>query len=274
MRTGLSTLIAILIILSGVGCGFLYQYRVESDERVGKAFPAITADEMRHDLYDGVLQKHVDSQGRVNYAALKSNSQALESYLDLLAAASPEDLPTPQARLAFWINAYNALTIKGVIAHYPTRNVRKIKPLGGFFRRIKFQVGRQSYTLHDIEHGIIRSEFYHEPRIHFALVCASTGCPILENRAFFPETLEERLENATFNFISNPEKVRLDRQNRVLYLSRIFDWYAEDFEETHDSVIDFIAEYLPEADAAFIKQEDIQIQYFEYDWKLNDQTRK
>ena len=94
--------------LSGVGCGFLYQYRVESDERVGKAFPAITADEMRHDLYDGVLQKHVDSQGRVNYAALKSNPQALESYLDLLAAASPEDLPTPQARLAFWINAYNA----------------------------------------------------------------------------------------------------------------------------------------------------------------------
>ena len=135
-----------------------------------------------------------------------------------------------------------------------------------------FQVGGRSYTLNDIEHGIIRYEFG-DPRIHFALVCASVSCPILENRAFFPEMLEEQLDNATGNFINNPEKVRLDRENRVLYLSQIFEWYAEDFEDTHDSVINFISEYLSETDAAFLKDEEVQIQYMQYDWRLNAQSR-
>ena len=87
-----------------------------------------------------------------------------------------------------------------------------------------------------------------------------------------PETLEERLDNATANFINNPEKVRLDRENGVLYLSKIFEWYAEDFEDTHDSVINFISEYLPEADATFLKGREVQLQYLEYDWHLNAQS--
>ncbi|MCZ6681043.1 MAG: DUF547 domain-containing protein [Candidatus Poribacteria bacterium] len=270
-------LVGALGILGVLGAGFLYflyKYRVENEERVGKAIqPAVAADAFSHELFNQVLQKYVDAQGRVNYAALKSDSQALESYLDLLAAASLDNLHAYNDQLAFWIDAYNALTIKGVLDHYPTTSVRQIKPLGGFFRRINFQVGGQSYTLNDIEHGIIRSEFA-EPRIHFALVCASAGCPILENRAFFPDTLDEQLEKSSANFINNSEKVRLDRENRVLYLSKIFEWYAEDFEDTHDSVLDFIAEYLSDEDAAFIKQQDITIQYLAYDWRLNDQARK
>ena len=266
-------LIGGLAVLVAVGGSFVHPLRVESKKPVNKqAEASIASDAFSHDLFDRVLQQHIDSQGNVDYAALKENPQDLETYLDRLATFNPETLPY-QAKLAFWINAYNALTIKGVIDHYPTTSVRKIKRFGGFFRRIKFRVGGKNYTLNDIEHGIIRTEFV-EPRIHFVLVCASGGCPILENRAFIPETLEERLDNATSNFVRNSEKVRLDTENRVLYLSKIFEWYAEDFEDTHDSLLDFIVDYLPEADAKFLKRETVEVRYFDYDWGLNDQALK
>ena len=271
MKSTTRWLIGGVTVLCVLGTWFLYPYRVEGETRGGKEIQVTTADdELSHELFDQVLQKYVDSQGRVNYAGLKNDSGTLESYLDLLAVNAPSDRATFQTGLAFWINAYNALTIKGVLDHYPTTSVRKIKLFGGFFSRIKFQVGGRSYTLDNIEHDIIRSEFG-DPRIHFALICASLGCPILENRAFVPETLEERLDNATANFINNPEKVRLDRENGVLHLSQIFEWYAEDFEDTHDSVINFISEYLPEADTAFLARAEIQIQYLQYDWRLNAQ---
>ena len=265
-------LIGGITVWCGLGMGLLCPYQVESEEQDGKEIQATTpGTEFSHELFDQVLQKYVDPQGRVNYAGLKSDSGTLESYLNLLAVNAPSDKATFQTGLAFWINAYNALTIKGVLDHYPTTSVRKIKLFNGFFSRIKFQVGGRSYTLNNIEHDIIRYEFG-DSRIHFVLVCASLGCPILENRVFVAETLEERLDKATANFINNPEKVRLDRENRVLYLSQIFEWYTEDFEDTHGNVINFVAEYLPEADATFLKAQEIQIQYLEYDWRLNAQS--
>ena len=272
MKSTICWLIGGVTVLCVIGMWFLYPHRVESEAQGGKEIQGATVDdEFSHELFDQVLQKYVDSQGRVDYAGLKNDPGTLGSYLDLLAVNVPSDKATFQTGLTFWINAYNALTIKGVLDHYPTTSVRKIKLFGGFFSRIKFQVGGRSYTLDNIEHDIIRSEFG-DPRIHFALVCASLGCPILENQSFVPETLEERLDNATANFINNPEKVRLDRENRVLYLSQIFEWYAEDFEDTHDSVINFISEYLPEVDAAFLKGKEVQIQYVQYDWSLNAQA--
>ena len=272
MKSKTHWLIGGVTVLCVLGAWFLYPHRVESEEQDEKEIQETTTeDDFSHELFDQVLQKYVDSQGLVNYAGLKNAPGTLQSYLDLLAVNAPSDKATFQTGLAFWINAYNALTIKGVVDNYPTTSVRKIKLFGGFFSRIKFQVGGRSYTLDNIEHDIIRYE-YGDPRIHFALVCASLGCPILEKRAFAPETLEERLDNATAKFINNPEKVRLDRENRVLYLSKIFEWYAEDFEDTHGSVINFIAEYLPETDAAFLKKEKVQLQYLEYDWSLNAQS--
>lgn len=263
----LLTALAIPCVLSG---WIVYRYRIENDTRVGTVDLRPVTSTFSHDRFDKVLQAYVDAKGRVNYKALKKNPKDLEAYLDQLARTAPEDLPR-QEQLAFWINAYNALIIKAVIDHYPTRSVRKVKPFGGFFSRIKFQVGGESYTLNDIEHDIIRSEFS-EPRIHFALICASAGCPILPKRTFAPDTLDEQLDDVTFNFINNSEKVRLDRPNRVLYLSKIFEWYEEDFEDTHDSSIDFILDYLPETDVTFIEEEDVTIRYLNYDWTLNDQA--
>ena len=274
MKSAARWLVVVIAILCVLGGGFLYRYRVEEESRVGAEIQTIvTAETFSHTLFDQVLQAYVDEQGRVDYAALKQNPQQLEAYLDAIAVISPNELPTGRAALASWINAYNALTIKGVLDHYPTTSVRKIKPYLSFFSRIKFRVGNQDYTLNDIEHGIIRGEFA-EPRIHFALVCASGGCPILQNRAYLPETLDEQLENATSGFINNPEKVRLDRENRVLYLSKIFEWYTVDFEQTHDSLLDFVMAYRPETDAVFLKNEDVHVQYLPYDWELNDQKQK
>ena len=190
MRSTIHWLIGGATVLCVLGIWFLYPNRVESEERSEKEIQATkTNSEFSHELFDQVLQEYVDSQGRVDYARLKSNPGTLESYLDLLAVNAPSDNATFQTGLAFWINAYNALTIKGVLDHYPTTSVRKIKLFGGFFSRIKFQVGGCSYTLDNIEHDIIRYEFG-DPRIHFALVCASLGCPIWKSGRSFQKRLK------------------------------------------------------------------------------------
>ena len=260
--------IGCLLLLSLCSVFFLYHFRVEADSRTqqpaeGTAFS--------HDLFDQVLQEHVNKNGRVNYTKLKANPEKLEAYLDLLAVANPTEWSYNE-QLTFWINAYNALVIKGVIDHYPTTSVRKVKWFNGFFSRLKFQAAGKTYTLNEIEHGILREEFP-DPRVHFAIVCASFSCPPLSNRAFSAETIEERLETATFNFIQNPEQVRIDRAKRRVYVSKIFKWYDDDFKEGYEGVADFLADYLPPEDAEFLASKDVEFEYLNYDWTLNDQKQ-
>ena len=259
-------LIVCLLFLSVASILFLYHFRVEADPRTQQPVDEAS---FSHDLFNQVLQAYVDAAGRVNYTKLKANPEKLEKYLDLLAVAKPMEL-SYNAQLAFWVNAYNALVIKGVLDHYPTTSVRKVKWFGGFFYRLKFQVAGKTYTLNQIEHGIIRTEFV-DPRIHFVLVCASTSCPPLENRAFSAEDIEERLETATFNFVQNPEQVRIDRAKRRVYLSKIFKWYDDDFKEGYAGVADFLTDYLPPEDAEFLTSMDVNFRYLDYDWTLNDQ---
>ena len=259
-------LIVCLLLLSVLSVLFLYHFRVEADSRTQQS---IDGTAFSHDLFNQVLQEHVDKAGRVNYTKLKANPEKLEKYLDLLAVANPAEL-SYNAQLAFWVNAYNALVIKGVIDHYPTTSVRKVKWFGGFFSRLKFQVAGKTYTLNQIEHGIIRTEFV-DPRVHFILVCASTSCPPIENSAFSAEDIEERLETATLNFVQNREQVRIDRAKRRIYLSKIFKWYDEDFREGYEGVADFLTDYLPPEDADFVFAENVKFYYLDYDWTLNDQ---
>lgn len=258
-------LIISLLLLSVCSVLFLYHFRVEADSRS----PQPNSDaSFSHELFDQVLREHVDEKGRVNYTKLKANPEKLIAYLDLLAFADPEELSYNE-RLTFWINAYNALVIKGVVNHYPITSVRKVKLFNGFFSRLKFQAAGKMYTLDQIEHGIIRTEFA-DPRVHFVLVCASTSCPPLWNRAYTAETLEERLETATLNFIRNPEQVRIDRSKRRVYVSKIFKWYEDDFEVGYDDVADFLADYLPPEDAEYLESTDVKLRYLDYDWTLND----
>jgi hypothetical protein len=247
---------------------FLYHFRVEADSRNQESTDDAS---FSHELFDQVLQEHVDEKGRVNYTKLKANPEKLIAYLDLLAFADPEVLSYNE-RLTFWVNAYNALVIKGVINHYPITSVKKVKLFNGFFSRLKFQAANKMYTLDEIEHGIIREEFA-DPRAHFVLVCASSSCPPLLTRAYTTETIEERLETATLNFIRNPKQVKIDRAKRRVYVSKIFKWYEDDFKEGYDGVLDFLADYLSPEDAEYLESTEVKLHYLDYDWTLNDQKQ-
>lgn len=257
-------LIGCLLLLSVVSVIFQYHYRVEADSREDTETPNTA---FSHDLFNQVLQEHVH-KGRIDYAKLKAKPDKFEKYLDQLATAKPSKM-SDDAQKAFWINAYNALVIKGVIDRYPIKSVKKVKLFNGFFSRLKFHVAGESYSLDHIEHDIIRKKFV-DPRIHFALVCASICCPPIENIAFLPETIEERLDAVTLKFVTNPEKVRLDRDKRIVYLSKIFKWYKKDFTEGYEGVADFLSDYLPPEDADFVSAEDVKFHYLHYDWNLND----
>lgn len=257
-------IIICLILLSVLSVIFQYHYRLEADSREDTQTPNTT---FSHDLFNQVLQEHVED-GLVDYAKLKANPEQFEKYLDQLATAKPAEMSYNE-QLAFWINAYNAVVIKGVIDHYPIKSVKKVKLFNGFFSRLKFQVAGETYSLDNIEHDIIRREFV-DPRTHFALICGSKGCPQIENTAFLSETIEEQLDAVTLKFVTNPEKVKLDRDKRRVYLSKIFKWYKKDFTEGYVGVADFLSDYLPPVDAEFVAAKDVKFHYLDYDWNLND----
>ena len=157
-----------------------------------------------HELLDQVLQDHVDTNGLVDYAGLKASSANLDAYLANLAKCSPdncaEHFATPQDKLAYWINAYNAFVLKGVIAAYPVGSVAEIGGLDGFFRKARYTIGGQELTLDDIENQIIRPR-YKDPRIHFVVNCGAISCPSLENKAFSGADLEAAWNDRTLTLI-------------------------------------------------------------------------
>lgn len=218
-----------------------------------------------HSLYGEVLSKLLNN-GKVDYVALKNNPHPLDNYLRGVAKLDPQALNSMpgKEKIAFYINVYNALTLKVITAHYP---VKSIKDIPGVWDKIKFKVAGRELTLNQIEHEILRKEFQ-EPRIHFALVCASGGCPELAREPFSGESLDGQIEREARKFINDKTKVRLDRSNRTLYISSIFKWFAEDFGD----IIKFISKYLPEDDAEFIVETKTKIKYLNYDWSLNEKS--
>jgi len=218
-----------------------------------------------HSLLTAVLQRWV-KDARVDYEGLRSDAD-LNRYLAALAEAQPDALPQEQERLAFWINAYNACVLKGVVDHYPLDSVRSVK---NFFTEPRWRVAGANYSLNQIENDVIRKRFA-EPRIHFALVCAASSCPPLQDRAFAGATLEETLERVGRAFLQDPTKNRLDRQAGVLYLSAIFNWYRLDFEKHAGSLQAFVRPYLSAEDAEYLAERSVLIQFLPYDWSLNKQ---
>lgn len=225
-----------------------------------------------YELYGQVLQKYV-KDGTVAYLALRASPEELDKYLSWLAHTDPDALGTTEERLSFWINAYNAFVLKGVLDTLPERpadmagySVKKVK---GFFTHRKFVVGGRSYSLDDIENDVLRSMFK-DPRVHFSIVCASESCPVLQSKAFRAGDIQSRLDEATKRFFASENRFKIDRENKVVYLSPIFRWFKKDFEQAKGSLYDFIADYLEnEEDRAFIKKGDFTIEYLEYDWSLN-----
>lgn len=221
-----------------------------------------------HHLFDTLLKRHVDEQGVVNYKGFMLDSTELETYL-LLISENPPDGTTwsREEQLAYWINAYNAFTIKLIVDHYPVNSIRDIGPsleiplVNTVWHLEFFEIGGQPASLDEIEHKILRKKFV-EPRIHFAINCASVSCPILLNSAFTAEKLEEQLERVTRSFINDPSRNELGRESAEI--SSIFFWFKEDFTR-NGSLIEFINRY---SDVPL--QPTTKISFKEYDWNLNE----
>jgi hypothetical protein len=217
-----------------------------------------------HRSFEELLQAHV-SDGIVNYPTVVSDSR-LDAYLHLLDRMDPTALPTRNDQLAFWINAYNAFAIKGIVDGYSP------KTLYGRYRYFiarEYRIGGEGINLYDLEQRVLIPEF-REPRIHFAIVCASRSCPKLRTRAFLPDRLEEQLDQAARAFVNDPSRNRFDRAQKVAELSMIFKWFRSDFEAVAGSLPAYVSRYLTDPDVAQdLAAGRYRVTFLEYDWRLN-----
>ena len=231
-----------------------------------------------HSLWQSIVSKQVVVDGhesRVKYTKIKSNPAELNVYLKNIESVTKAqfDQFTENQKLAFLINAYNALTIKLIIDNYP---VNSINDIGSFLKKpwkIKFfKLFGENSHLDKIEHDMVR-KWFNEPRIHFALVCASVGCPAIRNEAFVAEKLEQQLESAAVNFLTNEAKNKYNSAQRTLALSSIFKWYGDDFVKKFGSVEAFVANRITAnpAEQKMIRNRQASLSYLDYDWSLNDQ---
>lgn len=244
--------------------------------------------------YATELQTYVNSTGIVDYQGLKAHRERLDGFAAAMAELQPMVFEKwkDQDKIAFWINAYNALTLIAILNNYPIkasffRSLRfpdnSIRQISGVWDELEFNVMNQSITLDGIEHGILRKKF-DEPRIHMALVCAAQGCPPLRSEPYTGEKLDAQLNDQTARFLSNPEKFRIDRKNRTVYLSSIFKWFGIDFvkkfstekkflgfSESQRAVLNFITGFVKPDDKAYLEKGGYSIEYLNYDWSLNEQ---
>lgn len=219
--------------------------------------------QVSHRLWEEVLRVHV-SDGVVEYPAIARQGQVV-SYLALLDRVDPNKL-TMQDQLAFWINTYNAFAVKGILDGYaPSTLFGRYK----YFIANEYSVGGETMNLYNLEREILIAKF-HDPRMHFAIVCASASCPKLQPWAYEGSFLESQLERVTKEFINDPSRNRFDQSRRTAVLSMIFQWFAKDFDAHSGSVLKFIAAYVQDPS---LKQDllsgDYSVEFLEYDWSLN-----
>ncbi len=258
----------------------LSQPALMAEAPLGKQWPVsrqISIDHINHSYFDALLKKYVDSDGYVDYRRWKNSPtdrERLIQYLAHLSRASTSLRASRSAQLAFWINAYNAVTIEGILQKYPTSSIRNhTAQLFGYniWKDLPLLVGGKPYSLDTIEHAILRK--MGEPRIHFAIVCASVGCPRLRNEAYTSQELEQQLEDNARDFFSRKKNLRVDAGSHTLYLSSILDWFGSDFGSSQPAQLKAIRPYLP-ASAQQLLLGNVRVKFLDYDWSLNDQARK
>lgn len=210
-----------------------------------------------HSTYDALVREHVDPRGHVDYGALKNDEAKLDAYLRSLARADLESLSTDE-QLALLINAYNAFTLRLILDHYP--NIESIRDIDDPWTTRRWVVGGHTLSLDDVEHGLIRPLF-DDPRIHFAVNCASLGCPPLRRGAYTGAGIDEQLDEATRRALSDPRWARVE--NGTVKVTKVLDWYGSDF----DSVPDFVARHASPELGNALKAGDLE--FLDYDWSLN-----
>ncbi|MCB9092120.1 MAG: DUF547 domain-containing protein [Halobacteriovoraceae bacterium] len=232
-----------------------------------------------HLQWENILKKNIEINpvsNLFNYQNIKRDPKDFNLYLKSLEDLKKDEFEkfTDAQKLAFWINAYNAYTVKLIVDNYPVKSIKDIKPSGlfGAFSnpwKIKFiNLFGEKYNLDNIEHDIIRKEFKN-PYIHFAVNCASMGCPSLHETSYKADTLDKQLQAAAVHFVTNTHKNQYDSKKKHLYLSKIFKWYGDDFNEKFGSYLSFIEKTLKESSDKDISLKDYKVKWNEYDWNLN-----
>lgn len=209
-----------------------------------------------HRLWNDLLSIYVSKNGSVNYTEMLSKAYILDAYLDELKVLSPKDSWSEYEKKAYWINVYNAFTVKLILDNYPIKSITELHE--GRPWDIKWiNIGNEKYSLNNIENDIIRPQF-NDPRIHFAINCAAKSCPPLANRAYTVNNVESLLDSNTRSFVNNKRYNSLS--NRNIKVSKIFDWYKEDF----DNIAIFISSY-----ASSTVYPTARVEFKKYDWSLN-----
>ncbi len=226
----------------------------------GMSIAFMQSQKIDHKLFDELLKKYVDTNGTVDYQGFKTDKKFTE-YLNELSNNPPQTGWTKNEQLAYWINAYNAFTIRLITKYYPVKSIKDIgEGLGSPWDMEFIQIGGKTYNLNQIEHEILRKQF-REPRIHFAIVCASISCPALRNEAYVASKLNSQLNDQARRFINDTSKNSISKNN--IKLSPIFDWFKDDF-IVNGSLIAFLNRY-----SNITIQPDAKISYLKYNWNLN-----
>jgi len=230
--------------------------------------------------YAQVLEHFVTSGAHVRYAALKAAPANLDEYLESLATLAPNEIEVlPEAdRIAFWINAYNAITLKTIIDGYPIQGrglsalrypTSSIRQISGAWTDRSWVVAGTDMSLDDIEHKTLR-KLFREPRVHMALVCAAVGCPPLRAEPYVGARLDEQLDDQARRYLSSPYGMKMEPNHHRITVSAIFKWFAGDFNK-EDGVRAFLTRYAPTAAArTALADPKTKITFLDYDWSLNE----
>jgi hypothetical protein len=232
----------------------------------------------QHSLFTQILQHYV-SNGLVKYKKLKDDKR-LDKYIEQLKNTDPKKIVNEKNRLAFWINAYNAYTLKFIIEDYPVESINDLHWGGLYLGSLlgttiwedeKIVINGNELSLNNIEHDIIRKKF-DEERIHFALVCASISCPPLLNEAYEGYKLDKQLGEQAELFFNDVTKNKFDKNTRTASLSKILSWYEDDFGENNKEILNYAAQFIDKETADDIKRNlsEWNIKYMSYNWYLNE----
>lgn len=289
----LGVAVTVAMLAAFAGCGNKPDEAATTEANAPAA--SLSTDEFSYEPYDALVHKYVNDEGLVDYKDLQLNRGPLDQFIADIGALDPDAFAKwdDAQRMALWINAYNAITLRRIIDHYPIEKggliaslrfpKNSIRQIPGVWDEITNRVVGQRLTLDNIEHDILRKRF-REPRIHAALVCAAMGCPPLRNEAYDAGRLDQQLDDQSRRFLGKPRRFHIDRGKNVVYLSPILSWYGKDFVgvynqdgrvtghgEEEDAVLAYASRYVSEADAQYILHETYNVEFLDYDWSLNEQ---
>ncbi len=266
--TASKMLVALILLPIGIkGCQKWRHLRPPAGASpAAPVLPAAGAATPDHDLLDHLLRQYVGDDG-VNYGGLKTEQKALQTYLKSLADVDP----TRHGRdflLALYINAYNAATLELVLEHYPGIQSIKDIPAEKRWDARRWRIAAETHSLNELEHAVLRGRF-HEPRVHFAIVCASRGCPPLRNEAYRADRIDAQLDDQARRFHRQPRHFRYDAQDRAVSLSPIYQWFADDFRAGGKTLAGYAGQYATPPFDDVAGDTEIKVEFLDYDWSLN-----